>query len=588
MGTSFIVVADPAGTARHDAAARLEPAGRWTNPTGTVEVCTWADEGWVEDHLVADELGIVAWGGWPVPVGSVGRPTAAGSALRAAASRPTSRRWDGLRGTWGAVVLDATGAGRAFGDPLGLRPLYRARHGGATVIGTDPHHVAAACTEVAPRRDVLAAAALGAVAIRLPRRSGYEGVDLLDPGASATVAADGSAAIERPGPPWLELGDLADARRTELLGVVRAELRSGIETVLQLGEPTVELTGGKDSRLVLATLLELGVAATLPFETSGPPGLPDVEIAEQIAATYGLHHTRVFRRAAAEPLPFPELFARFVEATAGMVSGWDARPIVPRSGALRISGLNGEALRTHRRIEPSWSVEQVAALVAQTAPTSSLGLARRELVPLLATAFDDELERARERTADPHDLVDSFLLAVQTRQQYGPLDALQPADRFLPLSSLRAIRAAFALGGRPRHAELVHHALIASADPALAAVPFAGDRWPSDLATHVDGPLPDLAPIRRPPRALPDPGRATERRPGRPSAPTNLMASLHRHLAADRRATLDEHLGNPTNPVWDLLDRQAAIDALGRYEELGPKQRKELYGAATAACWVAG
>lgn len=584
MTTSFLLVADPAGTRRHDLAARLAPQAGWANEARTVEVLTWAEHGWPADNLAVDAVGVVAWGGWPVPLAEGGRSAAIADGLRLAAGRPTPDRWDRLRGTWGAAVLDGTGRGLAFGDPLGLRPLYLGGRDGAVVVGTDPHRVALACTAARPARDPMVAA-LGASTVRAPRRSGYLGVGLLDPGTSVRVAGDGSTAIDEPGPPWLELGALEGATSTELLDVVRGELRSGLETVLALGLPTVELTGGKDSRLVLAAAIDAGVAAQLPFETVGPPGLPDVEVAERIAAEHGLTHRRAFERPATDPLPYPELFARFVERTAGMVTGWEARPLLGRTGSLRVSGLNGEALRTHHRIEPTWTPAQLARSLDAAIPSSSLGLARPELEERRTAGFDEQLAWVRARTEDPHDLVDSFLLAVQTRQQYGPLDALQPNVRFLPLSSLRAIRAAFALGGRARHAELIHFSIIHAVSPDLAATPFAGDRWPADLAELVDVDLPELAAIGRPQRRTA--GRLE--RPGRKAgAKRSLMASLHQHLSPERRATLEEHLGDPTNPVWELLDRSAALEALARYDELGPKQRKELYGAATAACWMAG
>lgn len=586
MTTSFLVLAHPGGVAGLDAAGRLGPTRRWSSVDGTVEVLTWAERGWADDHHEMDAAGVVAWGGRPLAIGTDGRRAATASALRGAAERPSPERWDGLRGTWGAAVLDAGGSGTVFADALGLRPLYVRRLGRGLAVGTDPHRVAAADRGELAGRDVAASAALGAVATRLPRRSGYVGVEVLDPGESVRVRAGGIAEVEAPGPPWLALGALAEASPDELLAVVRAELRAGIELALALGEPTVELTGGKDSRLVLAGVLELGVADRLPFETAGPPHLADVQIAQEIAADHGLQHTRVFQRADADPLPHHELFDRFVEETAGMVNGWNARPLLERSGALRISGLNGEALRTHRRLEPTWTPEQRAATVAASAPSSSLGLARPELEELLTEGFGAALDDATARTTTLHDAVDTFLLGVQTRQQYGPLDALQPADRIIVLTSLRAIRAAFALGGPARHAEWAHFATIDAVSPTLARTRFAGDGWPAGLGALVDRDLPELAAPGRPTR-----GRARTtgpRRAARPASGGPLMASLHQRLTPERRTTLETHLGDPANPVWELLDRPAALDALERYEELGPKQRKELYGAATAACWIAG
>jgi hypothetical protein len=588
--TAAVLLVVGAGEAT-DLARRADRSGipgeaAWASPSQRVHLRAWTERGWPGPNLVTSEgedgdgaEPVAAWGGWPVAIGTRCLPNEVAGALRRAAAVDGPERYDGLRGTWGAVVLDRSGAGRAFGDPLGLRPIYWGRAGAVLAAGTDVHRVAAAlATGAAPAPPrPFTACALGAVGYRPPRQSGYEGVELLEPGAWIEVGADGAAQVVDRGRPWLELGDLDGASPEELLDVVAAELAAGIETALALGAATVELTGGKDSRLVLATLVALGAADGHRYETSGLPDLPDVQVASHLAAELGLDHHQVFRSANVEGLPYPTLFDRFVLRTAGMVSGWETRPILEHTGALRFSGLNGEALRTHRRIDPALDLAGRQEVVRRSVPTSALGLARPDYAAALEATFVGALDEVRAAATDAHDAVDTFLLGVQTRQQYGPLDEIPSVRRFLPLSSLRAIRAAFALGGRRRHAELVHHALIQRASRRLAAAPFAGDAWPEDLSTFADVDVP-------PPPAATEPGAI--RAAGPSAAPaTPLMASLHRTLPEDRRAVLDDLLADTTNPAWDLLDRARAIDAVERYGELRPKQRKELYGAASAARW---
>ena len=67
---------------------------------------------------------------------------------------------------------------------------------------------------------------------------------------------------------------------------------------------------------------------------------------------------------------------------------------------------------------------------------------------------------------------------------------------------------------------------------------------------------------------------------------TALMARLQRVLPDDRRALLDGLMSDRTNPAWDALDRTVAADALTRYSELNNRQRRELFGAFTAALWL--
>jgi hypothetical protein len=216
-------------------------------------------------------------------------------------------------------------------------------------------------------------------------------------------------------------------------------------------------------------------------------------------------------------------------------------------------------------------------------PTSALGLATPEYAAALEAAFERALEEVRAETDSDHDAVDTFHLQVRTPQRYGPLDEIQPGRRILPLSSLRAIRAAFALGGRRRHAEVIHHALIHRASPELAVAPFALDGWPDDLATFA--PTATSAPARSSASPPTSPSTSTSTSTSARIPADRLMASLQRTLAPDRRELLHDLLADTTNPAWDLLDRHRAIDALERYDELRPQQRRELYGAASAAQW---
>jgi len=51
---------------------------------------------------------------------------------------------------------------------------------------------------------------------------------------------------------------------------------------------------------------------------------------------------------------------------------------------------------------------------------------------------------------------------------------------------------------------------------------------------------------------------------------------------------LNEMFADATNPIWDVFNRSAGIDAIGRYRELANGERQELFGAATGAIWMRG
>lgn len=89
----------------------------------------------------------------------------------------------------------------------------------------------------------------------------------------------------------LYAGELAADPHTALDGA-RAEMTTAIRMALR--DPATQgclgLTGGKDSRLILALLLADGVASDLEYQTVGADDLPDVVVARQLASMFGLRH----------------------------------------------------------------------------------------------------------------------------------------------------------------------------------------------------------------------------------------------------------------------------------------------------------
>ena len=59
-----------------------------------------------------------------------------------------------------------------------------------------------------------------------------------------------------------------------------------------------------------------------------------------------------------------------------------------------------------------------------------------------------------------------------------------------------------------------------------------------------------------------------------------------RTLALKKQLFEEMLVGDPTNPVFDVIDRERTRDAIERIEQLGIRDRMELWGAATAAIWL--
>jgi hypothetical protein len=341
----------------------------------------------------------------------------------------------------------------------------------------------------------------------------------------------------------------------------------------------MDLTGGKDSRLVLAVALTAGLADRFTLRTVGAPDLRDVQLASSLAGTFGLdHESGAFRPP--DPRPYADRVRAFVGSTNGMMNIWDLKSPRSTPPVVRVSGMSGECLRSHRPVRPvPRKVEPLVALMQRSFRAGSLEVLSPELIKLFDDTVAAEITTDPAGGSEPLDLLGTFFVRNRARKFRGPMDELESDIRIWPLSSLGGVRAAYALGAARRQDELVHFEIMRRYSPILAAHPFAGPDWTEELRAR----LPRVA-MEADRSAAPTTGDA-------PAVPVKgkaepLMARAHREERGERRALLDDVLRERANPVWELLDQQVALDALERIESLTTKQRRQLYAVASAAMWA--
>jgi asparagine synthase (glutamine-hydrolysing) len=251
-----------------------------------------------------------------------------------------------------ALRIDADRSGRtaleARTDPFGLGHVYHGQGPGLALVGSSSRVLA----------DVLGAgidvAALGVVARLghlLANDTVFAGIHKLDASERVVLSAGRSSVERLPRPAVQELFANVDEAVAAGVGVVRAcvaRVRTPIDSSGAL--PALELSGGFDSRLVLAAIprdeRRLHTALTLGTKDSD-----DVRIARQLARREGMEH-EVLDLAGLEQLEDDAVAARVVEAArarefgsnpvAAAVLGWVNRGLHDR---VRISGQNGEEAR---------------------------------------------------------------------------------------------------------------------------------------------------------------------------------------------------------------------------------------------------
>lgn len=566
----------------------------WCSTDGRTSVAAWQDRDPHEREIWRrDDRGIA------VVCGQVRR---AGRPWRPASEwpeeiRPLAREngesgpLEDVVGLYAGIAADTDGNGIAITDPLSLRFLYRSRGSTWTVISSNPH-LAAWCAvdpTARPERDALSVCSLAATGYRLIPFVGYEGVEVLRPGSYVRLAAgDTPTVVPRPAIWWPtdEQRAMSDDELVELAAASVAE-NVAASTTYPAELVVADLTGGKDSRLILAGAMLAGVVDDLYFFTRGPENLPDVAIARELSEMFDFTHLNgpalamvahakgiTFDAQLELPGTWTERARWYTTTIAGMDNLWQGIPLDDEVSMLQLGGLFGEALRSAL----PWTLPTEAHLVDWfDRRINRLFLLRDESRECIRDALlDDVLDDPTGGEATYEDLHDWHLLELQIRRNFGPREETKAYQRQLPTYALDAVRSGFAMGSRARMTHAVHRGITERASPRLATHRYVDGGWPCEPR--------QARPIRGP-RAGPP-----KRWPERPPVAIDDAPSLGMFISAkqkdERLALLRDLTDERNNPAWDHIDRELVIDLTDHYSSMSKTQQLELMGAATAAIWL--
>lgn len=556
---------------------------------------------WGRDDLAngaawhVDPAGVTVLRGQLRWFGEPWRPPGTWAALHAA-RRPTDRFADpfaDLVGDGTVVSLDGDGRGVIAADRTGIAAVYRA-HGHGYVVYASGAELAARCARPVgtPQRDATTAAWLAHTGFLVGRATGFAGVETLRPGALVRLEP-GVPVAEVDADPWADRRGLSSLDPSDLADVVAEAVVDQVRAAASLGEPALlDLTGGKDSRLVLAMALGAGLLDDVELRTVGPPQLSDVRLAAGIAGLLGRPHVGGHdgRR---PPGAFVDRTDRFVARTEGMVTAWSAKLRTADDGRVRLSGVVGEALRADMT-EGAWvenagaaeraNVEAMAEFVIGLYRRGSAGFVRPEVATELDRRLRSEVADDPTARSDPEVALAAYFLRHRGARYGGPLLDHDRDHRVWALFSLRSVQAAHALPLELRRGEWLHHELIRRIDPRLATLAFDGPGWAggyvSDPVPVPPPPVPSEGPDPRPPKVP-----AATVRDGKPA---DIMFQALRRPDEERRAFFTSVVEDTTNPLWEVVDHQRVAAAVEGLDDLSDRHRRQLYSVATGAVWLRG
>jgi hypothetical protein len=537
----------------------------WRAPTGHFALCsvTTAPSGSARAEYACFEEGRAAmFSGRPV------RWSAGGRADGRLAVDP--RSYLDAREGWAAELDGRCTVIRAgedfleiYTDPLGAYPVFEARTTGARWFSNNADALRRLCGEAALDEAALASVLAGGWSLRGDPI--WRSVHRLERGTLLRIDVRGVQ------------------RRQELLPVGRIAGMAGgaldpgaaAATLVELtaaladwpGRPNVvPVTGGRDSRLILAAALTAGV--DFDARTGGGPGEPDVEIASGLCALLGIGHGPL----AADPHGdrFSDLrrAARItLLASGGTATLADAAgfPLGARDGPppLWHSGQGGEIARSYYGAGARGVQERLYRRFAGSRPgrTEPVSTEAAQLLRGRIASFVQEMTDSGASLADVPDLfyllerMGSWAAASQ-----GVVELVR--DTTSPLWSTRLLPHLLALPARERELEQFHRLVLTELDPRLVAPRFDdGSTWPErrypmqrrvQRARRLVGKV--AAELRR--RSAARPRVAAARDTPAAAAPPDPFANV---LALVREAALSQ----PQHAAWSVLDRPRVERLLG-------------------------
>lgn len=443
-----------------------------------------------------------------------------------------------------------------FGDFSGLTPNYWARRDGLTIIANKPSIVALGLGErqVDPRALSWLVGHANIFGTATPMR----GVRQIEPETLVRARRGRAPALTQLPSIWPEpgaplAGEVASAEWDDITHHLIENTRASLAC---FDAPRLELTGGKDSRLILALTGALRDRSAIEAVTSGRSDNPDVEVATHVAARFGVRHTRIAPPPdSADSLSafWPKLAAHCARYDS-LVCPWDGLAENQSGIEMALTGFGGELFRgSHaspavKRPQPSVEAAQ-AAWRNYHQPFDPLKLLRPGYARHQRHWLDKWVADNAEQLPS---LPEKFYVLNRLGHSSGPLIQFVPGRiKLAPLLSAAAARHFLRFDRTIRLAEMMNYEVMQRLAPELNAIPYMNQVW-SPLVRAKDPDLPEGSfPVTR------------------TVAATSVAPAQFRFLA-DEGANIADFLrrAHRTTDIDGIFDVAAAVAALENGEAL--------------------
>ena len=413
--------------------------------------------------------------------------------FEAAESRGIGHLFHDLAGSYAVGSITEREGMVAFSSQDGMYPVYHAVGEGYCAVSNRATTLAK-LTEASPNINALAwLVAAGNV---FGPETAFRGVDKVEPGEfvaaplgtrslvrqrfSTTIWPDtNQTTIEED----LSPDDWDDVTNT-LLKNIHATSDDRRTAKINLG-----LTGGKDSRLVLALASAAGMSSQLRIFTTGIPSWGDPMIAAEVCRTLGVpHELREPKQVGGQvpTKPWSHLLAH-VSRYEGLVSPWDGvGPQVIRGSSVKFDGFGGELFRgSHaaqfKRHLPRTVDGMQHAFIDYHQRFDPAGVLRSEVAyELMSWLFEWVSQTSKYVRLDT--LPEKFYVDYRLGHWNGPLAQNVPGQvRISPLLDANCAAKILRLTPDARRVERFHYEVMRRTAPEILHIPFYNDAWSGRL-----------------------------------------------------------------------------------------------------------
>ena len=547
----------------------------WSSPSGRVIAGVWPG-----NAIRRNQQGLKVVAGWPVRV-------------------------DGrMAGHFSEIDLDSAGYGAIRQDPCGLHPLYIGSARGITLIANRPHLVAAVLERLTgerPRRDRRFAAWLAFSGYPIGDRTGYEQVRCVPFGASVHVRRGYRVSLPSVRPPWL-VGESGGADRC--MDRIESELIGNLKGIIaaMAHRPRLQLTGGRDSRLMLALAFRGGLLPDVEIVTLGQPDSPDATVARELTGRLGIGHTQLQWN---DGVVVRRQLCPHVGSVAGAVSCVDSSVSLSTDGRMTLSGLAGEMLRSNWPNRAGHEHERSVVAGFLSMPYGKADLLNRDATfDALTDGIRSVLAPAAQGT-DPENLFDAYYIQQRLRRWLSARPE-RFADEFFPLYHPPAIELAFRMGWRGRTAGRIHNTIIERAGNLVSEPLYykpggfykpeeireePGQNRPNRVAGRVRKTIARrVARLRYEPSQFYEPAITewlsaafSNRRP----IPTHTGRGLRNQSPTIRQRAYRELIAaRDDNPIFEIVEQGRLIEAVDALQNLSGPAAQQVHGAMTGVIWL--